>query len=1076
MITQSYSEQEQYTGSVEEHLVPPQITTSSKSINREKAKYTLKPGDPEDLAVQSNGQYQHTNAHVKDGRTELGWTERDYLSSASAGGMVRNAILSGSYGELKKLRVDSEVNSETITTSWSASISENLRVGRNAGVAGYVNIGDTGSLITSSQKGVSPQPDFAPNDENIANVRLVVSDSAIIQNDLYVKDSASISGGLDVKGDTRLASNLYVTGTAEVTESLKVVGRSYLTGNVQVVGNEAITGSLHVSKGIYGSENLYLTGNAEITGNAQIVGDEAVTGSLHVVESIYGSENLYLTGSAYITGGIAVSGDEIISGNLQVVGDEAVTGSLHVSESIYGSENLYLSGNAHISESLHVSKSLDVTGSAYIQQELLVSGNTRVSSSLRVDGTSSFGNDATFDESVHVVKDVIIDGDINVKGTASYINTQDLYVKDKSITIACGSVSPEQANGAGIDIAGADIHFHYTASSDRMGLNKGLDILGEENVTGSLHVTENFYLNEGTAYISNSVLTQSLVLTQSVSQSTVLSQSVTNQTVVTQSVTSSSVQNLTVVSESVQNIQIVSGNAEYLKVEKLEISGSDPAVFHGDVCVEGDVSGSNSGSFKNLYVENNATIGNTASIDHFLEITANDGEGDSVNINTGSIRAEQSDLFIHNITGSGTITAPIVSGGVFYGDGRYLANVTSSVASSSTWKSYLDFTAGATQRLAHPFKTTDVFVQVYRWDDPNFHPDLSSGSSFSSPATRVNEAVVKIIDDDFIDISNATAVNGYAVISDAGMLITASVDVVQVAADYAEYTVTPGNEKTIYRFDHKLGTKNLIINVYQYVDVKDGYGTVMPVQIFPEQIAIPDTSHVDIVFGRTGTGYIVLGKAGHVIPHMDPSDFIDEWNVHYGSSGDWTAHRFSATSLSADVVTAADYVDAHIVGNRDSGPQYYTQNAWGSYTEYTDTGINEWVRYSNDELDVRQVSNIDKNGNLTIRGNLITNGSFSTSDIRKKNIIGNVENALEGIEKINGVRFYWRGSGNASIGVIAQDINAIYPELTKVVPDLDGKEEMVVNYEGLIGVLVEAVKELSSKVKTLENKLENENR
>ena len=286
MITQSYSEQEQYTSSVEEHLVPPQITPSG-SIDREKAMYTLDPSDPENLASQSNHAYEFDSQHTKDGREELGWTERDYVGNPTAGGMVRNALLSGSYGELRKLRVDSEVNSEVITTSWSASIGENLRVGRNAGVAGYMQLGNTASLVTSSQKGVSPQPDFAPNDENIANVRLVVSDSAIIQNDLYVKDSASISGGLDVKGDTRLANNLYVTGTAEVTESLKVVGKSYLTGNVQIVENEAVTGSLHVSKSIYGSENFYLTGNAYISGNSQIVGNEAVTGSLHVSKSIY---------------------------------------------------------------------------------------------------------------------------------------------------------------------------------------------------------------------------------------------------------------------------------------------------------------------------------------------------------------------------------------------------------------------------------------------------------------------------------------------------------------------------------------------------------------------------------------------------------------------------------------------------------------------------------------------------------------------------------------------------------------------------------------------------------------------
>jgi hypothetical protein len=176
--------------------------------------------------------------------------------------------------------------------------------------------------------------------------------------------------------------------------------------------------------------------------------------------------------------------------------------------------------------------------------------------------------------------------------------------------------------------------------------------------------------------------------------------------------------------------------------------------------------------------------------------------------------------------------------------------------------------------------------------------------------------------------------------------------------------------------------------------------------------------------------------------------------------------------MSAEVVTATRYVDTPRIGNRDTNPHYYYYaNAWGSYTEYTDIGINEFVRNSLVEDDVRQVSNIDREGNLTIRGNIITNGSFTTSDIRKKIITGKVKDPLENLKKINGVTFDWKDGSGSSIGVIAQEIKAIYPELTKVVKDLVGEELMTVNYEGIIGVLVEAIKELSEKVEKLEKQV-----
>jgi hypothetical protein len=74
-----------------------------------------------------------------------------------------------------------------------------------------------------------------------------------------------------------------------------------------------------------------------------------------------------------------------------------------------------------------------------------------------------------------------------------------------------------------------------------------------------------------------------------------------------------------------------------------------------------------------------------------------------------------------------------------------------------------------------------------------------------------------------------------------------------------------------------------------------------------------------------------------------------------------------------------------------------------------------------------------------------------------------INNALSTIEKIRGVKFSWKSSGNQSIGVIAQELEEILPEL------VEGDDNKTVNYSGIIGVLVEAVKELSTRVEELEN-------
>ena len=89
----------------------------------------------------------------------------------------------------------------------------------------------------------------------------------------------------------------------------------------------------------------------------------------------------------------------------------------------------------------------------------------------------------------------------------------------------------------------------------------------------------------------------------------------------------------------------------------------------------------------------------------------------------------------------------------------------------------------------------------------------------------------------------------------------------------------------------------------------------------------------------------------------------------------------------------------------------------------------------------------------------------STSDINLKDEIGPFENALATVNQLNGVHFTWKKDNRKSIGVIAQEIEAVLPEL---VTETDGTK--TVNYNGLIGVLIEAVKELGARVEELESK------
>jgi hypothetical protein len=109
----------------------------------------------------------------------------------------------------------------------------------------------------------------------------------------------------------------------------------------------------------------------------------------------------------------------------------------------------------------------------------------------------------------------------------------------------------------------------------------------------------------------------------------------------------------------------------------------------------------------------------------------------------------------------------------------------------------------------------------------------------------------------------------------------------------------------------------------------------------------------------------------------------------------------------------------------------------------------------------------DVSNTLRVTGDVI---AYYSSDERLKDNIIPIEGALEKVEKLGGYEFDWNDKQKDyeghDIGVIAQEVEAIFPEL---VATRDNGFKAV-KYEKLTAVLLQAVKELSEKVKQLENK------
>jgi len=179
---------------------------------------------------------------------------------------------------------------------------------------------------------------------------------------------------------------------------------------------------------------------------------------------------------------------------------------------------------------------------------------------------------------------------------------------------------------------------------------------------------------------------------------------------------------------------------------------------------------------------------------------------------------------------------------------------------------------------------------------------------------------------------------------------------------------------------------------------------------------------------------------------------------HYADGSIDTAH------LGALQVTGAKMANDR--RSTSTGQDIHSGNAH-DYTFYDASAGIRWYTTGSEEM------RLEDDGDLHVDGDVI---AFSTtvSDERLKHDIEPITDALSKVGQLNGVTFTYNKDDKKSAGLIAQDVEKVLPSAVseKELPlkHDDGIAYKTVQYDQTIGLLVEAIKELTAKVEKLENK------
>jgi hypothetical protein len=205
--------------------------------------------------------------------------------------------------------------------------------------------------------------------------------------------------------------------------------------------------------------------------------------------------------------------------------------------------------------------------------------------------------------------------------------------------------------------------------------------------------------------------------------------------------------------------------------------------------------------------------------------------------------------------------------------------------------------------------------------------------------------------------------------------------------------------------------------------------------------------------GNWGIGNLDPQTRLHVGGNITVSSATDAGRINFGTDGNTIAlYRDNA-------------YDLVLQQNASSGNPVYIAGA-GNVVISLDCNDNETDRAfivgSNAVKSSNALFSVNESGNGSFSGNLVVGGTLTeNSSIRYKKDVVTIENGLDKVLKMRGVTYLKKDNNVKEVGVIAEEISEILPDLVK--HNTEGQIDSV-SYGRITAVLIEAIKELKTEI------------
>ena len=944
-----------------------------------------------------------------------------------------------------------------LNSTANSYISGDLEVTGNVQIGGTLSYSGVsiGNFIPDSDQrdlgNTSNRWDLFGFTANLAST-LRATGATSLGNTLTVNGAATFSNTITVENSANLTSTLTVNGAASFSNTLTVVGSVISNNLLTANGNTSFSNTLFVLT-TNSTSNVLTVGAANASFDSGTLFVDAVNNRVGVNNTTPGVA-LHVTGAADISSTANIQSSANIGGTLGVVGNTTLSGTLQT-----------IGGNVNFDSGvLFVDATANRVGV----------NNTTPDASFTVTGTANISGNTVLSGTLQTIS-----GNVNIDSGV-------LFVDATNNRVGVNNTTPDAA----LSVTGAaNVSGLITGAS-------GARVTGTVNVSSTLNLGSNLSINTSSVLVNNYLTVSGLLSSNTTSGQvdgfgTLFVSEVSpgdqilfsgNTTLFTvQSVTNNTILTLTTNGPAAS-----SNTAQRLATTIVSLS---------EVSTNGTLSAQRSA---NLH-------GNVALTNQLLSLTTN-STSSLVSFGAGNVNFDSGTLFVdavNNRIGIGN-TAPSVTMQVT-GTVNTSTITTTTITSGNSTQNVVANSIGVTTptidtvTLIAGNSTSNVFANSTGLYAPFVNATSLTVSSFNTGTVSVGNSTVNAsINSTSIVVGNTTF-NTF--ISSAYLDIDGYVN---IAGDFAVDTNVFKVDVTTDRVGiNKSGAPGAALDVVGEIYVSAGVNTAtfsVGTNFVANTIGVYHTGTVNALSFTTTYFVANTSQIGFTNFIANSAGLYHTGTVNAAS---FTTSAFTANTTAASVGSNVVLTVSRItVGNSTvnsfiNSTAVSTGSILGSSISLTGAVSGLSLTLGTATFSQNEISASAANATFSslgvgtvatgVAGEIVATGDVTAyySDRRLKNIIGNIDNPLEKLQQINGIYYTQNELAeemgykhyDRQVGLVAQEVEVILPEAVKIAafdrhPEKEsksGENYLTIQYEKLVPLLVEAIKELKQQLDELKN-------